>query len=253
MGFPARRGVTARHCTICLVIASQIFLTACGNTRGRAGYKDQVTVGEQYLNNGRYEEGYAILEEVASTNRRSSKTSRSLGDVYFRQAAFSKALMHYQKTMEYGDKFAGLIGQGRVALAQNRGQDALALYAAALEKQPKSVVALNGVGVAYDILGDYKQAQTYYVRALALAPNDFDASNNLALSLALSGNSARAVELLSELSRSYLDNPKVRQNLAFAYQMNGQESDSIRVSQIDLSAADSERNISVFKRFRSRG
>ena len=237
----------------CLTTVALLALMSCGTSNTKGGYGSRLNVGEQFINNGKYEEGYQILEEVAQTNPDSPLVAKSLGDTYFRLGAYSKALQHYENAFQRGEEFEGLIGKGRVALAQNRGQDALVLYGEALKIEPQSPDAWNGVGVAYDILGDHTQARATYSKVLSLAPNHVAASNNLGVSLALGGNSAQAVSLLSDLSRSFLDSSKIRQNLAFAYSMNGQEADSLKVSRIDLSEDESRINLSVFKRFRSRG
>lgn len=85
---------------------------------------------------------------------------------------------------------------GKTALASRRLGNAIEAFREALRRQPDSVPALNGLGVAYDRLGRHDLAQQLYRRALDLEPASVATLNNLGQSLRYQGDIAAAsVEL----------------------------------------------------------
>ena len=107
---------------------------------------------------------------------------------------------------------------GRLLVAVRRPRDALAAFEDGLHDDPQSVSLLIGRGVALDALGQHPAAQASYRVALAIAPQDVAARNNLALSLVLSGHADQAVEILRALRRASdpADAATVNGNLALA-------------------------------------
>lgn len=144
------------------------------------------------------------------------------------------ALARYVRTLASDPKdFESLIGAGKAALALDDTQAAAGFFARADEVNPRSpmpqagmgaVAVANGEpqaalpyfkraqqlglpivnfacdrGLAYDLLGEQAQAQADYRMALNGLDAD-EARRRLALSLAISGNRADALEALSPLS-----------------------------------------------------
>jgi tetratricopeptide (TPR) repeat protein len=145
----------------------------------------------------------------------------------------SSALVRYVHTLADDPKnFSALIGAGRAALELGDSQAAAGFFARADEVNPRSpdpqagmaaVSVANGDpkaalpyfkraeqlgspvsalacsrGLAYDLLGQQAQAQADY-RIAQSGPDADEASRRLALSLAISGNRAGALEALSPL------------------------------------------------------
>ena len=81
--------------------------------------------------------------------------------------------------------------------------------------------ALNGRGVALDLLGQHVEAQRSYRTALAANPADIPTANNLALSLMLDGRAPEAVTILAALARRGGAPPRVAVNLGLAQAANG--------------------------------
>ena len=59
---------------------------------------------------------------------------------------------------------------------------------------------LQALGVAADLSGDHRKAQEFYRRTIAADPMSDGAANDLALSLALSGDYAQATTVLRPLA-----------------------------------------------------
>jgi Flp pilus assembly protein TadD len=85
----------------------------------------------------------------------------------------------------------GQVGLAQVSLARQQHAEALAAFGAILERHPQNVKALNGAGIALDAVGRHQEAQRHYDSALAVAPDDRAARNNLALSKTLGTTNVR--------------------------------------------------------------
>ena len=101
------------------------------------------------------------------------------GDVDGAEAAFREALAIAPGNVD------GQIGLAQIMLGRQQHAEALAAFSAILERNPQNVKALNGAGIALDAVGRHREAQEHYNRALAVAPDDRAARNNLALSKTL--------------------------------------------------------------------
>ena len=101
------------------------------------------------------------------------------GDVDGAEAAFREALAIAPGNVD------GQIGLAQIMLGRQQHAEALAAFSAILERHPQNVKALNGAGIALDAVGRHREAQEHYNRALAVAPDDRAARNNLALSKTL--------------------------------------------------------------------
>ena len=129
------------------------------------------------------------------------------------------ALARYVRTLASDPKdFAALIGAGRAALEIGDAQAAAGFFARADEVNPKSPLPQAALpyfrraqqlgapvstfacdrGLAYDLLGRQSDAQADYRAALNGADAD-EASRRLALSLAIAGNRADALQTLAPL------------------------------------------------------
>jgi len=90
-------------------------------------------------------------------------------------------------------------GMGSVSVANGEAGAAMAYFSRALQLgAPLSTIACDR-GLAYDLLGQQRQAQADY-RAALNGPDATEARRRLALSLAISGDKAGAIQTLAPLS-----------------------------------------------------
>ncbi len=73
-------------------------------------------------------------------------------------------------------------------------------FLAALDRAPKSVAALNGLGAAFDRLGRFDLSARAYGRALAIDPDDVQTLNNMGYSFYLQGRYELALSYLRDAS-----------------------------------------------------
>jgi len=173
-----------------------------------------------------------------------------------------------------------LLALGEVLGQMHSPQQAAQAYQAALKIDPKNVMALRGLanaelefedpaaavqnlqtaetiqpdwrnrnslGVAYDMQGNHAAAQAAYRSGLALAPDNLQLTNNLGLSLALSGDFTQGLPLLEKSARDPAATPRMRQNLALAYGLSGDDKKAAEVAKIDLDAAGVQENLGYYE------
>ncbi|MEM9148760.1 MAG: tetratricopeptide repeat protein [Pseudomonadota bacterium] len=214
------------------------------------GYDAQLRLAEQFLNNGQYARAYSVYDGVDASHVGSAEVQLALGASYLRSYAFLKAERAYAAAASLGAKDEGAIGLGRIALAKNDADGALVGFGDVLSRDQQNAIALNGVGVAYDLQGNHAEAQSYYRRALAADPTSSKSRNNLGLSLILSGDYDDAEGLLTDLAGSELDNAVARQNLALAFYLQGRESDAVELASLDVQEAEAMALFRAIRRYR---
>jgi Flp pilus assembly protein TadD len=114
-----------------------------------------------------------------------------------------------------------LLTLGRVRLQRGQPGEALAMFDRVLASDARSVPALDGRGVALDLMGRHPEAQESYRRAQALAPESISVANNLGLSLLLDGRPDEARAVLEPLARRPDSNARVTANYAVSLAATG--------------------------------
>jgi tetratricopeptide (TPR) repeat protein len=122
---------------------------------------------------------------------------------------------------------------------------------AALLADGRDYRTLNAYGVVLDMTGRHAEAQARYRQGIELAPTYLPLRSNFGLSLAISGQPQEAIAQLAPLANSRGADGRVRQNLAFAYAMNGDLENCLLVSRKDLDEQSAQRQLSYFMQLRS--
>ncbi|HEY2890315.1 MAG TPA: tetratricopeptide repeat protein [Dongiaceae bacterium] len=105
----------------------------------------------------------------------------------------------------------------------------------------------NSLGVAYDMRADHASAVKAYKDGLSLDPGNLQLTNNLGLSLALSGDFTQALPLLESSARDPRATPRMRQNLALAYGLSGDDKKAAEVAKQDLDPAGVKENLGYYE------
>jgi tetratricopeptide (TPR) repeat protein len=100
---------------------------------------------------------------------------------------------------------------------RGRHKEALEEFKKVLLIDPNYVKAYNGMGVSYDLLGDFSRAIEYYNDALKLDPNLGYVYNNLGYSYLLQGNLDDAITALKRATTIDDQDQRFHNNLALAY------------------------------------
>jgi Flp pilus assembly protein TadD len=121
----------------------------------------------------------------------------------------------------------------------------------ALKLAPGDTRVLVDRGATLDALQRHAEAQASYRAALAIAPRNVPARNDLALSLALTGQFSEAIRLIAPLARSSTATPKIRENLALILGLSGDDASAAKVSRMDLDAVSTADNLTFFDQART--
>lgn len=114
-----------------------------------------------------------------------------------------------------------IIQLGRMRLRSGQAGEALTLFDRVLAADSRSTEALDGRGVALDLIGRHPEAQDSYRRAQVLAPNSVSIANNLGLSLLLDNRPDEARAVLEPLARRPDATERVTANYAISLAATG--------------------------------
>jgi Flp pilus assembly protein TadD len=132
------------------------------------------------------------------------------------------------------ERLDALLGLTKANLALAQTAQAITFADQALALAPHDERVLVDRGVVLDSLGRHAEAQASYRAVLAASPHQVSARNNLALSLAVTGQYDESVALLTPLTRSSAATPRIRENLAVVYGLMGDTERAISASHADL-------------------
>jgi Tfp pilus assembly protein PilF len=111
---------------------------------------------------------------------------------------------------------------GRLIMINNgKADEAMSHFNKALNINPRSVEALNNIGVILAGKGKLEEAVSHFSRALSIRPNDGQTHFNLGLALSQQGKIDSAIEHYEEALRIKPENEKAHINLALALQAQG--------------------------------
>jgi Flp pilus assembly protein TadD len=144
---------------------------------------------------------------------------------------------------------ARLLGEyGKARLAARDLPGAVETLTAAIARSPGDWSLHSALGITYDLVGQHEKAQDAYLKALDVSPNNPTVTNNLALSLALSGNLDGAIARLEHVGPPLRGSVHARQSLALLYAMKGQVTRAEPLVRKDLPARVAEENLAFFER-----
>lgn len=183
--------------------AAAMYQAAANDAPGDASV--QLRAAEGLARNGRLDDAQALLERRVKGGSRDEDLLRTLGAVQV---------------------MAGKPAAAVVSLS------------AALGQKPDDVKAVVDKAVALDILQRHEEAQGLYRQALGLMPGDAAISNDLALSLMLSGRPTEAEAVLAPFRDSPGLPERMRTNLGIVDAASGHPADAEALLGSRIGAAD---------------
>ena len=165
--------------------------------------------------------------------QRQGQAQALLGQRYAAEGSFHRVV-----ALDPGNRVA-LLGLAKLALAEHPA-DAERQFDVLAAADANNTDALVDLGVARDMQGHHSAAQDAYRRALAIAPDLASAQQDLGLSLAMSGQAAKGVQVLGAVAGDGGGDRRARDNLALALTLNGRTAEAGRVLREELNAADAK-------------
>jgi len=185
-----------------------------------------------------------IYKTVLATKSATPEISVEYGDVLLESGSPDDAIDIYgQIDGKSPARLSALLGLTRAYISLGEADNALDMADKAQLLAPQDARVLVDRGVALDALKRHAEAQQSYRAVLVAAPRHISARNDLALSLALTGQFDEALAIIAPLGRSVSATPRVRENIALIYGLMGNASQAESVSRVDLSETDTQANL----------
>jgi tetratricopeptide (TPR) repeat protein len=157
-----------------------------------------------YFRKGQYQKAVDLLENALVLAPDYLKGRYDLSRILMAAGRWDAAAAHVDYLLsKNGDHEEYLNLKGLILLRQKRFADAVEYFTKSFFVEPRSNRPLIGLGVAYSLSGDYKQAETVLRHALQVPPQSMTALLGLIDNSIRAGNTARATEYADSLVRHY--------------------------------------------------
>jgi Flp pilus assembly protein TadD len=204
-------------------------------------------VADSTRQSGNLEQAASLYTRAAQMQPTNIKPLLALGEIYGQMHSPKQAAEAWQAAIGLDPKnTTALRGLANAQLESGDAAGAIRNIRAAQAIQP-DWRNNNSLGVAYDMMSDHASAQAAYRDGLTLAPGNLQLTNNLGLSLALSGDFAHALPLLEASARDPAATPRMRHNLALAYGLSGDDKKAAEIAKLDLDAAGVQENLGYYE------
>ncbi len=208
---------------VCATVAILLTAGGCSNFQSLIGAPQQPSlhVAEAALSAGAPDSALRVADLADAKQPNDARTLTAKGDALYAMGQRELAQTAYRAAVAIDPSaVAAQVGLGRT-LAQSDPQAAEAAFLAALKHDPNNVVALNDLGVMWDVQGRHEEAQKAYRHALSVSPKATEAEVNLGRSLALSGHAGDARELLHAIAADPAASQQWRAEIAAALNVAG--------------------------------
>src|SRR3954469_24159159 len=131
--------------------------------------------------------------------------------------SYPEAIKHLSQLMMVAADDPRVVSEyGKTLAAMGRASDAVNFLTRAEQLSPTDWTVHSALGVAYDQIGNQKEAQAAYEHALALKPGEPSVLNNYALSRMLAKDTGMAQNLAgrAELANAAVKDEKIARNIA---------------------------------------
>jgi Flp pilus assembly protein TadD len=215
------------------------------------GYAALMRIGAAARAGGDLATAVGVYRRAASIETRAAAPFVAIGNTLLEMAQQNEAIIAYHAALARdGRDPEALRGLARAYLATGKPELAGQPLSLAYQDTPDDPKLLQLIGVAGDFAGQHAEAQARYRRGLELAPGNPALVQNLALSLALTGNFAEAGAILHPIATSRSATVRERQTLALIYGLQGDTPAAERMGRLDLDAASVQNNLAFYDRLR---
>ena len=201
--------------------ACALALAACGKSQTQQSYvipeegpkvdaknfdakATSLRLADAAYNKGEYAMAAQLYYRATELQPENSGVMVKLGFALFKTGSASDGEKIFRAALQREPKNAdALRGLAHSLVTQGRAAEALPVYRQAIAASPQPDARVYaGLGAALDMVGKHDEARAAYQAGLKLFPKDFGLHNNLALSYAMSGDTAKAQAILSTLTDS---------------------------------------------------
>jgi len=195
---------------------------------------DELNVADAAIAGGDPGMALSVSQSILKDNPNDVDALTHEGDAYYALGRCPDSEAAYQLALTQDPKSSTAeTGLGR-CLIKTDPAAAEAALTLAVQDDPGNADALNDLGIARDLQGNFAGAVDPYRRALLADPGMEAAEINLGLSLALSGNGPAALQYLGPLATGPGATAKTREDYAAALVAVGRVGEARQVLSVDL-------------------
>jgi Flp pilus assembly protein TadD len=206
--------------------------------------QELVTAGFIYLSNNNLKIAELHFFTAISKKPDSVEGYLGLGQVEMHKANYPLALANFTKAAEFKpDSVPALIGQAQALRFQGKLNSAIKKINEAMMYAPDDIYVLRELAMIYDLMGKESLSEPLYHEIVEKAPDQASSHNNLGLNYMVRKEYSKAI--LSFLQALDLDrnNQRIKNNLASAYLLNGDERNAIQIFEKTVGEAAAYNNI----------
>lgn len=224
-----------------------IFFFLAGCSTNEMTTTNEIIKADKELQDGAPKAALELLRHQLSLHPNSPETLTELGKVNAALGRNEAATIYFQQALKIKPhSLEANKGLAKLKLQKNP-KEALEILLKLAKSYPRDAQTLVDLGVSYDLVGQYTNAQEAYHQAMYIDPMLISAQSNLGLSYAFSGHYDEALALLAPLaSTTDTSTPKIRNNFALAQYLAGYRLEAKKTLLQDMSG--DEANI-VLKSF----
>lgn len=209
-------------------------------------------LGDLYYRQGRFAKAEEVYQHILDHSPRDRETHNRLGVVYATENRVDQAIVQFDLALPGTDSVSDLVAMhvrkgdlpqyrtqmerlaasqptnadvqaemGQVYAALHRPADALAYFMRALDSDPGSLTALNGLGLAYFDLHNYAEAKKDFQACLKIDNTNYTCTNNLGAAYLQDGEDDVARPILVRAHSLAPERPETLVNFGFLADRRG--------------------------------
>lgn len=203
-------------------------------------------LGDLYYRQGKFDKAEFIYQRLLRSNPHDKQTHNRLGVVYATENHVDDAILQFDAALPGTDSVKDLVAMHErkgdlpmyrsemEALARSQPTDApiqaevgqiysvlhqpgqaMMYYMRALDSDPQSLTAINGLGLAYLDTHAYKDAEGQFKRCIMLDPTNYTCENNLGATLLQMASLDAAMPVLTKAHQMEPERPEALVNFGY--------------------------------------
>ncbi len=141
----------------------------------------KIDEGYRLLENGKWEDAYALFRGVAEEGYKDDRLFNGMGVALMRMSKFEDAEAFIRGAIKLKDEDIYLTNLGNLYYRKGELEEAINIYSKVLKRNPNCYLALNNMGRALLKKGDVEKAEMYLKKAIKINPKGEIAKKNYSL------------------------------------------------------------------------
>jgi Flp pilus assembly protein TadD len=203
-------------------------------------------LGDLYYRQGKFDKAETIYQRLLRINPRDKETHNRLGVVYATENRVDDAILQFNAALPGTDSVKDLVSMharkgdlpayqsemeglarrdptdaaiqaevGQIYTVLHRPADAMVYYMRALDSDPASLTAINGLGLSYLDMHSYREAEVQFRKCMGIDPTNYTCQNNLGATLLQMGEFDKAVQVLTRAHSLEPERPEAIVNFGY--------------------------------------